>query len=428
MASTGAAANAVIIIGAVLLLCSLHIDAKPRYNDVDNCGKCKHKCPRAPPHSERTCKNGKCGTKCKRGWLDCDQKKANGCEVDVKSLKADVKNCGSCGNVCPVPLSNQFGTGVATCTKGVCGHTLTCATGFADCDGDPSNGCELDVKSNVNNCGSCGSVCPTGQLGQLATCTDGMCGLESTCAKDFEDCDSDPSNGCESDVRSDVKNCGSCGKVCPVPLTNHGSGEATCTDGVCGYTLTCAKDWADCDGDPSNGCEIDLAGIFSSIYNCGSCNHVCPPFQNSTIWSICDAGVCGYECNFFLGNLGNCDNDVSNGCETNLGSNDVNNCGGCGQVCTTPPRGQIACNRGVCTGNCLKGFYENCDRNPTNGCETSVWSDVNHCGSCGNVCPSPPNATPSCSFNTCKFTCNAGFSDCDLVASNGCEVHGVCPL
>src|SRR5690606_30992041 len=43
------------------------------------------------------------------------------------------------------------------------------------------------------------------------------------------------------------------------------------------------------------------------------------------------------------------------------------------------------------------------------------------CGTCGNVCPTPPNAIPTCVGGTCGFDCNAGFADCDGAAANGCE-------
>ncbi|KAG0629575.1 hypothetical protein M758_1G113900 [Ceratodon purpureus] len=316
MASTGAAINGVmILVGVLILFCSLHIDAKEtRFNDVDNCGKCKHKCPRAPPHSERTCKQGKCGSKCKRGWKDCDHNKANGCEVDVKT---DVNNCGLCGNVCPVPLTNQYGTGAATCTNGVCGSTLTCTAGNADCDGDPSN-----------------------------------------------------------------------------------------------------------------GCEIDLVGINAGNENCGSCGFVCPrPPANATAFASCDlGGVCIFLCKFFGDFLGfeDCDKDPSNFCETNTNI-DVNNCGGCGSTCIVAPNGQFGCTHGICAGNCKKGEREDCDKVPSNACEQDLLFDANNCGSCGFVCPTPPNATPICQYKTCTFTCKKGFSDCDKVASNGCEVHGTCP-
>jgi hypothetical protein len=40
---------------------------------------------------------------------------------------------------------------------------LRCAPGFADCDGNPSNGCEANLSSN-EHCGFCGNNC-TGMSG-----------------------------------------------------------------------------------------------------------------------------------------------------------------------------------------------------------------------------------------------------------------------
>jgi hypothetical protein len=49
----------------------------------------------------------------------------------------------------------------ATCDKGVC----TCSGGFADCDGDPSTGCEADLSSNPAHCGVCTHDCLGGACG-----------------------------------------------------------------------------------------------------------------------------------------------------------------------------------------------------------------------------------------------------------------------
>ena len=40
------------------------------------------------------------------------------------------------------------------------GGPPTCATGRADCDGIRSNGCEVDLRSNVTHCGACRQECP----------------------------------------------------------------------------------------------------------------------------------------------------------------------------------------------------------------------------------------------------------------------------
>ena len=43
--------------------------------------------------------------------------------------------------------------------------------GFEDCNGVPGDGCEIDIDTNVNNCGACGNVCDIG-----VSCTSGVCG------------------------------------------------------------------------------------------------------------------------------------------------------------------------------------------------------------------------------------------------------------
>jgi hypothetical protein len=49
-------------------------------------------------------------------------------------------------------------------------YTLTCSTGFADCNNNGSDGCEKSVSTDVNNCGACGNVCPAGDV-----CAAGVC-------------------------------------------------------------------------------------------------------------------------------------------------------------------------------------------------------------------------------------------------------------
>ena len=48
------------------------------------------------------------------------------------------EHCGACDAACPVPP-----TAIATCASGGCG--FACLPGFVDCDGEPSNGCELEI-------------------------------------------------------------------------------------------------------------------------------------------------------------------------------------------------------------------------------------------------------------------------------------------
>ena len=78
---------------------------------------------------------------------DCD-----GIVDDGIDFQNDINNCGSCGNLC----SSQ-NTSSVSCDNGNC--MLICLPGYADCDGDPSNGCETDISSNPQHCGGCGQSC-----------------------------------------------------------------------------------------------------------------------------------------------------------------------------------------------------------------------------------------------------------------------------
>lgn len=50
------------------------------------------------------------------------------------------------------------------------GQCVECAAGHMDCDGDPANGCEVDVQNDASQCGACGHSCLGG------ACTAGACG------------------------------------------------------------------------------------------------------------------------------------------------------------------------------------------------------------------------------------------------------------
>jgi hypothetical protein len=221
--------------------------------DHDNCGACGHAC-----GANVDCINSMCG--CPSGKTDCD-----GTCVDVKF---DSSNCGACGNACPFkppgactvkPPHTTYG-----CGDGHCG-TLTCQGTFRDCDKDlglgcASDGCEADTAADKNNCGGCGVKC-----GPDEQCRNDGSGPQCVAA-----CETSGLTQCLfgcKDLQSDASNCGSCGNFCPLPRDNQ---QAGCADGLC--RLECLAGFADCNGDPSDGCEIDVR---SHPANCGVCGNKC---------------------------------------------------------------------------------------------------------------------------------------------------------
>jgi hypothetical protein len=150
----------------------------------------------------------------------------------------------------------------------------------------------------------------------------------------------------------------------------------------------------------------------------GSCqtNGQCPGAPNAT--GLCQGGMCTISCN---SGFANCKLNNADGCEVST-QNSVSNCGSCGLMCPTPPNSTPFCTMAMCGITCNSPFL-NCDGMNGNGCEVNPTSDANNCGSCGTVCPPAQNTTPMCSSSQCTFVCNSGFANCDNLPGNGCEVN-----
>ena len=95
---------------------------------------------------------------------------------------------------------------------------INCIAGFAKC----GNNC-VDLKTNVNNCGKCGNTCNLANAESscsngkcvIKKCSRGVPDPAAMFLTNFENCDNNPLNGCEADLGVDVNNCYSCGNVCP---------------------------------------------------------------------------------------------------------------------------------------------------------------------------------------------------------------------
>jgi len=102
------------------------------------------------------------GTTCSAGTCQCPGLQQF-CGASCTDTDTDVNNCGTCNNVCPLtPNANPF------CSAGSCG--ASCLSGFDNCNSNPNDGCEVFTDSDVNNCGACGFVC-----GVTESCVSGIC-------------------------------------------------------------------------------------------------------------------------------------------------------------------------------------------------------------------------------------------------------------
>ncbi|WP_240360116.1 Ig-like domain-containing protein [Pyxidicoccus caerfyrddinensis] len=82
----------------------------------------------------------------------------------------------------------------STCTEGPA-YEVRCPAGTADCDGNSSNGCEVDLTTDEDHCGACGTTCQDNNYAQ-GVCQAATCG--NTCQPGYYDCDGNVANGCES--------------------------------------------------------------------------------------------------------------------------------------------------------------------------------------------------------------------------------------
>lgn len=285
----------------------------------------------------------------------------------------------------------------------IVGGEEACAEGFAACDADPNNGCETRLDT-LENCGSCGNSCAFANAS--AACEEGVCKM-TACLDGFGDCNSDPSDGCEANLATDLEHCSACNRACELA-----NAQAACSGGNC-LIVACLGDYRSCDSVSSTGCETDTQ---SSMAHCGACGSPCS-YDNAS--ATCDGGACVFEgCK---PGFDDCNSDLSDGCETRIDT--VDNCGECGRPCVFA-NASASCNAGACQmGSCYAGFA-NCNGDIADGCETSLKTDAN-CGSCGNDCGTKwANAYGSCNaaVESCDFGgCKPGFFDADGNLANGCE-------
>jgi hypothetical protein len=132
-----------------------------------------------------------------------------------------------CNGTCVSNSSTTYGCGSSDCAPCVipnvadfiCDRNNACAPsqcvpGYKTCPNDTTHGgtCEIDSAHSADNCGACYVHCSDPANG-IAGCAGGVCAIKS-CNPPYDDCDHDPSTGCETNLSNDQANCGECGHGC----------------------------------------------------------------------------------------------------------------------------------------------------------------------------------------------------------------------
>jgi len=197
----------------------------------------------------------------------------------------DTNHCGACNNVCPARANAR-----TTCASGTCG--FACQTGFGDCNGAAADGCEVNLNTSLASCGACGNVCPA-RANATTTCQAGLCGF--TCNAGFANCDGNAANGCEVNLNTDATNCGVCGNRCAASCN---AGSCGCLAGGLLPPSSCRAGTDPFTGSAWTTCRADCNSAWLSANSSGRyhANYICQQLGYRTIgrWGGTCGTVCGY--------------------------------------------------------------------------------------------------------------------------------------
>ncbi|HEX6244580.1 MAG TPA: hypothetical protein VFZ61_26860, partial [Polyangiales bacterium] len=97
------------------------------------------------------------------GGEDAGNWESCGADAGRVNLDTDINHCGMCRNVCRTTARNSL----PICEMGDCGSK--CRPNFDDCDENPTNGCEQNLFLQ-DNCGMCGRSCEMGTVCRFGNC------------------------------------------------------------------------------------------------------------------------------------------------------------------------------------------------------------------------------------------------------------------
>lgn len=350
----------------------------------DHCGACNYKCSehKVTNATSDVCKAGKCQYTCNTGFVnvgggatadtikcidprndynhcgkldantyeDCSKKPGTKCVDGVCTL-----NCPAGQQVCGTHCLNFTELNIDKCNNG----TLVCLKDFENVDGKVENGCEVNLKTDSNNCGIKGKKCENGY------CNNGTC-QTTNCPQNELPCGE---NGACENVVNNVNHCGYCGNTC--------SGTTSvCSNRKC---VECVDD-GQCSGDKKR-CN-NLSGICQECLISDHCE-----IQNS-LYVSCEVGSCNLiacKSGFHKSEDGkSCAEDSPKACGSTISD--------CTEIANS---NEVACNAGNCEVKTCSG-----DNHVSADKKSCVQNSKEACGSATNDCTTIANSN--------EVACNAG--------------------
>jgi hypothetical protein len=318
--------------------------------------------------------------------------------IDPASVRSNLTAYyASLGASITVPPFEQF----------LCGCGLFCTA-----DGGTAATC-VNPKADPNNCGACGTSCPT-----TAACQNGTCvcpGTQIICG------------GVCVDPNSDVNNCNSCGHQCMVPFTS-------CTGGQCVCPITSGTAQCAC------GCSSPCSECVAPLVGAGGICYAKPTIIPGTPGYFYPTCMAGLSCVIASGSpLGSCqtatldggsppDAAGTSGADAGPGLGQPCNMSGLGPACAP----SLTCSGGTCVdaagpggidAGALPGIGEACTF-PSGQCaslltclggrcgvqvnQSGGYCDNNDyvCNSNNAGCGGPYQLTCHTDTHACKCTCN----------------------
>ncbi|MBI2142831.1 hypothetical protein HYU20_00630, partial [Candidatus Woesearchaeota archaeon] len=330
----------------------------------------------------------------------------------------------------------------------------TCSYPSADCN--YNGGCETDLASDANNCGSCGNKCTSGWSCQSGSCKKPACidndgdGYGENCAKGT-DCNDNNANvypgSCSSAAVSWSSGCatsgtGGCNTGTCTRTLPSGCGDV-CGDGKATGSEACdwgtgsawgngvwAPTWVSCPGgyDTAYGqytCKSDCSGFEYDTSSCGKCGDGVCESPETAASCVSDCQKCG---NSVLDSGEACDNgafsvtktksldcgaypSVTQTCKSDCSGYD-GSCGSCGDGTVNGPE---ACEAGQ-TKTCADGSKVSCSS------PTCTWLA---CPSCSDGVKNQGETGVDCGGSCVSGTevCNDGLdNDRDCQVDEGCII------